>query len=455
MVKPSSAVSPYPPSAFPSTSSGTLEVELQPTWKGFIHTTHDALIIVEATLQGKLSHIARRPHEKERGSVILSGNVFVYEENASGIKRWTDGIQWSPSRIMNNFLVYRELDQPWPQGQKKVAKKRKRSADHGTDVAPSTAPEGYVSQTAEEDRRLVGSLVDSYGFKQNGLVKRTLTITHNGVAHHIISYYTLADIKNGKFHRPLFDPKLRDISPRLSLINNPHLKFPLHDNDEMDPYAQPPAIPQQIIPQNYTMPPSQGFQAQPPTTVPVQPSAMSFQPSWSTNAHSMPTSPASITQYHIPITDGTMSGMAAPYDPGSLALQTNLLGPVPADYSSGMHDSGISTPNPSSSGLGIDASEQSQPAKRQRTDISPTSTHTSMPAAPTPVSMAPEYDHSLGVDVNWVQFQNYLPVSNPVADLSTALSYPNGGGFYAPPAGTLLDNQQIPLWSNSVQAQQY
>jgi len=112
---------------------------------------------------------------------------------------------------MGNFLVYRELAQPWPQGQKKVAQKRKRSADHNAEVAAVGTPDGagYIGQNTEEDRRLVGSLVDSYGFKPNGLVKRTLTITYHGVAHHVISYYKLSDIKTGKFHRPGFDQNLR------------------------------------------------------------------------------------------------------------------------------------------------------------------------------------------------------------------------------------------------------
>lgn len=101
---------------------------MPPTWWGFIHTTFDALILLEACLLGTLTHIPRRPHDRERDNIIQSGNVFIYEENASGIKRWTDGITWSPSRIMGNFLVYRELDAPFPAGEKKKAKKRKRSA---------------------------------------------------------------------------------------------------------------------------------------------------------------------------------------------------------------------------------------------------------------------------------------------------------------------------------------
>jgi hypothetical protein len=103
---------------------------MAPTWTGFIHSTADAVVVLEACLQGRLSHIPRRPHDRERATIIVSGNVFIYEENASGIKRWTDGVTWSPSRIMGNFLVYRELNEPFPAGEKKKAKKRKRGASN-------------------------------------------------------------------------------------------------------------------------------------------------------------------------------------------------------------------------------------------------------------------------------------------------------------------------------------
>jgi hypothetical protein len=71
----------------------------------------------------------------------VGGNVFIYEENASGIKRWTDGVTWSPSRIMGNFLVYRELSEPFPAGEKKKAKKRKR----GTDETDPVASQGFYN----------------------------------------------------------------------------------------------------------------------------------------------------------------------------------------------------------------------------------------------------------------------------------------------------------------------
>lgn len=118
---------------------------MTPTWQGFIHTTFDALIILEACLQGKLSHIPRRPHDRERPQIIVGGNVFIYEENASGIKRWTDGVTWSPSRIMGNFLVYRELSEPFPAGEKKKAKKRKRGSEDTEQIANQGMYSGMCS----------------------------------------------------------------------------------------------------------------------------------------------------------------------------------------------------------------------------------------------------------------------------------------------------------------------
>jgi hypothetical protein len=101
---------------------------LQPTFQGHVATTNDALILFEACLTGHLTHVPRRPHDRERNQLIRSGCVFIYEENASGIKRWTDGVTWSPSRILGNFLVYRELDKPFPPGEKKRATRKKDTA---------------------------------------------------------------------------------------------------------------------------------------------------------------------------------------------------------------------------------------------------------------------------------------------------------------------------------------
>jgi hypothetical protein len=93
----------------PHTMNTQEHIYCAPTWQGRIETTRDALIVFEACLCGYLQHCLRRPTEAELPQLIASGNVFVYEEATSGIKRWTDGKWWSPSRTLANFLLYRQL----------------------------------------------------------------------------------------------------------------------------------------------------------------------------------------------------------------------------------------------------------------------------------------------------------------------------------------------------------
>ncbi|KNZ45036.1 uncharacterized protein VP01_854g1 [Puccinia sorghi] len=84
-----------------------------PAYDGYIGSTHDALIIFSGCYLGHFPMVSRRLHERERRS-IRSGAVYVFDETKAGIKRWTDGRVWSPSRILNNFLVYREIDHKRP-----------------------------------------------------------------------------------------------------------------------------------------------------------------------------------------------------------------------------------------------------------------------------------------------------------------------------------------------------
>ncbi|KAM3510875.1 hypothetical protein MY11210_005478 [Beauveria gryllotalpidicola] len=139
---------------------------LTPTFQGHIASTLDAL------------------------DLIKSGNIFIYEEHSSGIKRWTDGVSWSPSRILGNFLIYRELEKPLAPDEKKRALKKNKKSSQG--IAKSQQASRPQSSTSEDqERSLIGSLVDSYPFKNNGLVKKTISICFQGVAYHMVSYYNL------------------------------------------------------------------------------------------------------------------------------------------------------------------------------------------------------------------------------------------------------------------------
>jgi len=72
---------------------------------GVVDTTVHALRLILAAREGLIPRIIRRLNDTERKELVISGAVFVFVVKESGIKRWTDGLSWSPSRIVGNFLV--------------------------------------------------------------------------------------------------------------------------------------------------------------------------------------------------------------------------------------------------------------------------------------------------------------------------------------------------------------
>ncbi|KAL9124601.1 MAG: hypothetical protein Q9217_006084 [Psora testacea] len=216
-------------------STGTRQPACVPIWNGNIEITRDALLIFEACFQGVLQYCSRRPHVKERESLIVSGSVFVYEEATLGIKRWTDGIPWSPSRILTNFLIYRQLSNPFPLGEKKRANKKTQkplrpselyskptstsnnpNVDDYRSVSPRLQYSSYAgkddqSPDKDSNRGLVGLLVDSYEFKEGGLLKKTIKVTVRNKYYRLVSYYSLKDAKD-ILRTPRDDLRFKDIT---------------------------------------------------------------------------------------------------------------------------------------------------------------------------------------------------------------------------------------------------
>ncbi|KAG9252780.1 Gti1/Pac2 family-domain-containing protein, partial [Emericellopsis atlantica] len=191
--------------SLPSHSGGNTTGGLLPTFEGEVYTTFDALILFEACLSGKFNHCPRRPHDRERPQLIKSGHIFVYEEESSGIKRWTDGVNWSPSRILNNFLVYREIIPSNNPGEKKRALKNK--SENGS------------NRRSQSGGIIIGSLTDSYDFKEpDGLVKKTISIKYNNINHHLVSYYTIEDALSGKLRRPSTSQEFCGLRIRAELL---------------------------------------------------------------------------------------------------------------------------------------------------------------------------------------------------------------------------------------------
>ncbi|KDN48965.1 hypothetical protein RSAG8_02318, partial [Rhizoctonia solani AG-8 WAC10335] len=75
-----------------------------------VRDARDAQIMFEACRLGMLTPVSRRLNDSERAMFIKSGSVFVWQEadDDIGLKRWTDGLMWSCSRMREPFLFYEE-----------------------------------------------------------------------------------------------------------------------------------------------------------------------------------------------------------------------------------------------------------------------------------------------------------------------------------------------------------
>jgi hypothetical protein len=147
------------------------------TYIGHIKTPQDALIVFEACRKNQLVRVQRRLSSKERVQ-IRSGSVFAWDEREAGMRRWTDGRTWSPSRVLGSFLTYRELD----------TKRRPRR--------PSNSPKASAACS----------------YKIDGLIKQSFSIcTATNQKLHLISYYSKSDVLAGRLKQPIHDPLLSQI----------------------------------------------------------------------------------------------------------------------------------------------------------------------------------------------------------------------------------------------------
>ncbi|KAI8641975.1 gluconate transport inducer 1/Pac2, partial [Parasitella parasitica] len=196
---------------------------------GYIETTQDSLLVFEACRRNILPTVSRRLQERER-KMVRSGSVFVFDVKDSGIKRWTDGLVWSPSRILGNFLIYRELDKK-PVALQKQQKIRKRSSSNGSSdnsITSTTTLQPKMRQFSDQNnsyrttRHLVGSLSEAYNFKESGLIKKTISLVVNGDPLHLVSYYHPSDVVEHQLRTPSVVPELAnlEISPELLLKQN-------------------------------------------------------------------------------------------------------------------------------------------------------------------------------------------------------------------------------------------
>ncbi|KAJ2331341.1 Global transcription regulator sge1, partial [Coemansia sp. RSA 2681] len=124
-----------------------------------VTSTRDAMMIFEACRQGILPRVVRRLQDNEKKQ-IDAGTIVVFDEREAKMKRWTDGRLWTPSRIVNNFLLYRELQEKIQPGQEGAAE-----VNRWTRNTRSRRPGSY------------GSSKGVFVPKEHGLIKRTISLS--------------------------------------------------------------------------------------------------------------------------------------------------------------------------------------------------------------------------------------------------------------------------------------
>ncbi|KAJ2558734.1 Gluconate transport-inducing protein [Coemansia sp. RSA 1933] len=219
------------------------------TYYGFVSTSEDALALFEACRLGYKQRVTRRLSDSERGA-IRSGSVFVWEEGESGMKRWTDGRSWSPSRVQGCFLTYHEWE-----GRRRAQRHPSYQAFHGfsmpMNIHGMSAPVQSIPMGIARYGHFIGgptkagSTQVQYGFpKENGMLKKALSIrTTEGKKLHLIAYYSKEDHAKRRLLTPTTDanfPKLvvppnlyPDMSPE-SMYGASHATASRDANEEPD-----------------------------------------------------------------------------------------------------------------------------------------------------------------------------------------------------------------------------
>ncbi|KAG8927874.1 hypothetical protein FRC01_006790 [Tulasnella sp. 417] len=176
---------------------------LQRAW---IYTLSDALILIEAAMRGLIRRVLAKPPDSEKEKYSQSGNIFVFDEHETGIRRWTDPLSWSETRSSPPYFIYRETTLDIQKiSSRRSSKARRRSSEdspllqHLIGAMPS------------------GKRCRNHGYvMEEGMCKKTITIELPDRKWHIVSYYYVQDVLDGKFRRPSEMEHLQDLITSIS-----------------------------------------------------------------------------------------------------------------------------------------------------------------------------------------------------------------------------------------------
>jgi hypothetical protein len=83
-----------------------------------------------------------------------------------------------------------------------------------------------IQMEVNAERHLVGSLTSSYPFAKGGLCKKTISIQIENSTQHLISYYTLDDVRSGRLRTPSSLPELASMAISPIFLTKTAFRFP-------------------------------------------------------------------------------------------------------------------------------------------------------------------------------------------------------------------------------------
>ncbi|EPR79274.1 Gti1/Pac2 family protein [Spraguea lophii 42_110] len=168
--------------------------------KGYIHSLNEASLVVHAVRLGLIKPVTQRLSPSEREE-IESGSIYCFIKSENGMKRWTDGKIWSPSKILGHFLLYKEVPKHLSKSALKKNKSRRKTIEHEN--------------------------LSNFNADEFSMYKKTISYTHGDVTYHIVSYFQPIFDRHGIIEYPFFR------SLNTAVINFPEILEDVFINEEL------------------------------------------------------------------------------------------------------------------------------------------------------------------------------------------------------------------------------
>ncbi|KAJ3353140.1 hypothetical protein HDU83_007120 [Entophlyctis luteolus] len=163
------------------------------TYFGFVEDDLDAILLVEASIANELPLFSGNSVAMAMLRV-RSGTVVVLPEGSRFLKRWMDGLHWSPSRAHGPFLLYRQTESVESRSSPGSDDCLKKIAGINPTFAPTSLKCGQRIAPGKSNPQRLYVIMNAL-FRKAGLTKKSITVRgSDGRLYRVISYCAPSDV---------------------------------------------------------------------------------------------------------------------------------------------------------------------------------------------------------------------------------------------------------------------